>query len=116
MRLGIQHPVIETDQVLLCKQEIEVLQRLSEPEALHGVVELRDGFCHIVDGRVTVLGCRCAVHGFEHAPPGFAPVRVACDAVHVPHRLDCFGAGGVLVLLVRLGMQLAVRDETYRRI
>jgi hypothetical protein len=92
MRLSIQYPLIQTDLALIRKQQIKVLQRFREPEALHGIVQLRHLFGNIIDSRVTKLSSRRAFHGLEHAPPGFAPVVVARDAVHVPYGLDCFGS------------------------
>jgi len=94
MRLRIQHPLIQTNHILRLKQQIKVLERLGEPKALHLVVQRGYFLRDVVDGRVAVLGGRVLVDGDEHAPAGFAPVVVACDAVHVPYGLDGFGAVG----------------------
>jgi hypothetical protein len=92
MRLGIQNPLIQAHNILRLKQQVKILQRLREPEALHLVVECRRQLCDVVNRRVAVLRRRVPVNGKEHVPADFAPVHVAGNAVHVPYGFDCFGA------------------------
>ena len=35
MRLGVEYPVVQTDEVWLTKYEVKVLERLAHPVALH---------------------------------------------------------------------------------
>lgn len=94
MRLGIQNPIIQTNNILLRKQQIKVLERLREPETLHLVAKRRFRSCDVVDGAVAVERRRVFIDGLEHAPAGFAPFGVAGYAVHVPYGFDGFGAAG----------------------
>lgn len=38
MRLGVQHPIIQTPLVRLIEQQVEVLERLSQPERLFRIL------------------------------------------------------------------------------
>ena len=74
MRLGVKHPFIQTHNILLGKQQVKVLQSLSEPEALHLVVELRGRLGNVIDSGITKLSGRMLINGEKHAPPSFSPV------------------------------------------
>jgi hypothetical protein len=114
MRLSIQHPIIQTHNLLVLEQQIKVLERLGQPEALHRVLERGLGLGHVVDGAIAVLGARVPVHGLEHAPARGAPVRRARQPVHVPHGFDGFGAERVLAFFFR-GKGGRGRGKTDRR-
>ena len=107
MRLGVQHPFIKTDLPLLTKQEIEILQRLRQPETLHFVLHFRRRFRYIIDSAVAVHSRRVVVDGFEHGPADAAPVLVAGYAVHVEDGFDGFGA----VWVVSIGGLRERKDE-----
>jgi len=92
MGLGVEHPLVEADDVGLGEQEVKVLERLGQPEALHAVLEPGRVGRHVGDGAVAHLGARVLDDGLEHAPALFLPRRVARDAVHVPDRLDRLGS------------------------
>lgn len=93
MRLGIQHPLIQTDDVGLREEQVVVLERLGEPEALHLVLQAGLGLRDVVDGAVGKLGAGGLDGGLEHAPALVHPFGVAGDAVHVPYGFYGFGAG-----------------------
>jgi len=40
MRLGIQHPIVQTPLIRLVEEQVEVLERLSEPERLLRVLQI----------------------------------------------------------------------------
>jgi hypothetical protein len=92
MRLGIQHPFVETDDIGRRVQQVKILEGLGQPEGFH-LVDLDLVFVEdVVDGRVAVLGRRGVDDGLEHAPALVLPRLVAGYAVHVPYRLDGFGS------------------------
>lgn len=96
MRLSVEDPFVQAHDPRLTEQQVEIFERLREPEALHGVIQVWRSLRHVVDGRVPVWCFGVLVDGFEHAPAGFAPVAVTGDAVHVPHRFDGFGSTTVV--------------------
>ena len=105
MGLGVEDPVVETEQGGVTEQEVKVLQGLGEPKALH-VVHLRgDGLDDVLaavvargvhfghDGvqRGVAVGGACVLDdGLEHVPADVAPVGVAGDAVHDEDAFDGF--------------------------
>lgn len=94
MSLSIKNPLIQTNNPLIRKQQIEILQRLREPETFHFVIETGRRGHDVVDGAVAIHGRGVFLDGLEHFPACFAPVRVAGYAVHVPDGFDGFGAVG----------------------
>ena len=91
MRLCIKDPFVQRDDVFAAKQQIEIFQRLGEPEALHRVSRARYSLGDIIYGRVAVRGARGGADIVEHAPTGLAPVRIAGDTVHVVNGFNSFG-------------------------
>src|SRR5690606_29469776 len=82
MRLRIQHPLIQRDNIGRSKQQIKVLERLRQPKALHAVLQVpfRRGALHgrnVADGGVAHLGCRRGYDSLVHAPAFFLPRRIA---------------------------------------
>ena len=93
MRLRVKHPLVQADLVRRREQQVKVLERLGQPEALHVVRERGlPGRGDVVDGAVAGRHRRRRDDGLEHAPPLLLPRRVARDAVHVPDGLYCFRA------------------------
>jgi len=92
-----QDVFIQADMIGLGKYKIQILERLSEPEALHLVRVFRDGSAHVLDSRVAVLGACRLFDVLEHAPRGFLQGLVTCDSVHDEDGLDGFGSGSLLV-------------------
>lgn len=82
MSLSIQNKLIQTDQVRLAVKQVKVLQRLSEPEALHRVLMLRFGGHNILKTRVRNIRLRMLRNSLEHLPPLLHPDRIRCQTVH----------------------------------
>lgn len=91
MRLGIEDILVETDQRRLRKDQVEILERLRQPERFHAV-----GLGGVSD-RDIVQRCMgdcspCLVDdGGEHVPGSFLKGWVSGDAVHDEDGLDRFG-------------------------
>lgn len=94
MRLRVEDPFVEANDIRSGVEHVIVLECLGDPETFHGVVHGRLLEHDVGDGRVgeiRVGGC----HGsFKHGPALVHPCRVSGDAVHVPHRFDGFRAAG----------------------
>mmetsp|Transcript_29758 Transcript_29758/g.95700 ORF Transcript_29758/g.95700 Transcript_29758/m.95700 type:complete len:202 (-) Transcript_29758:941-1546(-) len=54
--LRVEHPLVQADDLVGGEEEVEVLHRLRQPEALHGVVLHRHRLAHILDPRVPPRG------------------------------------------------------------
>lgn len=93
MCLSIQHPFIQADNIRRRIQEIEVLERLREPETLHLIHVARDLGVDVVDGRVAEFRRGGSDDGLEHLPALVLPDLVTGDTVHVPDGFDGFGSG-----------------------
>lgn len=70
MGLGVEHVVVETHEIGLRKGEIEILERLRGPEALHLVFLHGLIIPHVVDGGMAEVGASDRVDVLEHAPCG----------------------------------------------
>ena len=92
MRLGVKHPLVQRDDALVTKEQVVILERFRQPEALHRVLRPWRRLGDVVNGRVAKLRARGGAHVHEHAPAGFAPVGVAGDAVEIVDGFDCFGS------------------------
>lgn len=92
MSLGVEDPLVEADEVGLGEEEVVVLERLGDPEALHLVLDVGGRGEDVVDGAVGELGAGGGDGGLEHLPALVHPGGVAGDAVHVPYGLDGFRA------------------------
>lgn len=101
MRLSVKHPLIQTQDIRLAEQQIEILQRFSQPEAFLRIILHRRGTRDVVDGRVAELRVRVFLDRLEHGPARIAVVGVPCYAVEVEDRFYGFGAGRVLDLEYR---------------
>lgn len=85
MRLRVQHPLIQRHQIRLRVEQVEVLERLGRPEALHLIRQGRAvRVLDVVDGRVRVVGLDVGQDGLPHLPAFVLPRGVAGDPVHVP--------------------------------
>lgn len=93
----LQNPFIQTQDVRLREEEVEVLERLGRPERLHLVAQKGRRARDVRDGRVSKIGARVSLDRLEHLPALFLPGRVAGDSV--PRMFD---------LLVSLGAWLCV--------
>jgi hypothetical protein len=91
MRLGIKHPLVQTNNIRLTEHQIEILQRLRRPEALHAIILLRRDLRHVNERRVSELRSGAAFDGFEHCPGAVEEALVAGDAVEEEEGLDGFG-------------------------
>lgn len=82
MRLGIQHPIIQTHNARLRKDQVKILERLREPKRLHAV-RFRRIFSHrdIVQGRIGNARQAVPRDRVEHHPRLFLEDGVAGDAV-----------------------------------
>lgn len=85
MRLRVQHPLIEADDVRLREEQVIILQGLRDPEALHLVAQLGGFARDVLDGAVGHVGAGGGEGGLEHLPALVLPDCVAGDAVHVPY-------------------------------
>lgn len=90
MCLGVQHPVVQADEVSVRVQKVIILERLRQPEALHGVngrgravLTVNQVHCCIGD-----LASRVFDDRLPHLPSLFLPNWVASDPVHVPDGLN----------------------------
>jgi hypothetical protein len=90
MRLGVKHPLVQTNNIRLTKHQIEILQRLRRPETLHAIILLRRDLRHVNERRVSELGSGAAFDGFEHCPGAVEEGLVAGDAVEEEEGLDGF--------------------------
>lgn len=88
-----QHIIVQTDQVWLAEDQVEVLERLRHPEALALIQFLRLlilGYCHVCDGGVRNW-CRGRVgDGLKHAPRCVGERWIACYAVEDEYGFDGF--------------------------
>jgi hypothetical protein len=85
MGLRVEHPLIQANDVWLREEQVVVLERLGEPEALHLVLEHGLLAVDVVNGAVGNLGARGVDGGLEHLPAFFHPRGIAGDTVHVPY-------------------------------
>ena len=81
MSLGIEDELIQADHIRLAEYQIEILQRLCGPEALHAVrlQRLRDSAIRERGVRDVSLGVLDDV--LEHFPGAVLKRLLACDAV-----------------------------------
>jgi hypothetical protein len=42
MRLSIQHPIVQTPLVGLIEEQVEILERLRDPERLGGILQVKE--------------------------------------------------------------------------
>ena len=97
---NLQDPLIKTNNTLIRKQQIEILDRLRHPKTFLFIPQadfttVQKVNSHVVNGAVAELGFGVFGHCGPHVPADFAPVRVACYAVHVPDAFDGFGTEDV---------------------
>ena len=114
LSLGSVHPLASINvnlQVLILKQEPQVLQGLGEPEALHLVEETTVDNGHIAHARVSRPGAGVLDDVLKGLPGHVLVLGVAGDAEGVVERLDGFraqdvsgGGGPEASLLVELGI------------
>lgn len=97
MRLGVENPFIQTNNIRLRKQKIIILERLCDPETLHLVLQNGSFGSHVGDSAVGILGAGGLDDGLPHGPTLVHPRWVSGDSVHVPHGFDGFGSIQVLV-------------------
>lgn len=88
----LQHEMIQADNVGLGVQQVEVLQRLGQPERLHLIDLRRRGIHHVVDSGVRDARGRVRLDGLEHVPAALGPVLLAGDAPEDEDGLDGLGA------------------------
>lgn len=84
----LQNILIQTDKVRLGKDQIQVFECLSKPEAFHLVAHFGQRVAHVLDGGVSILCARYFVDAFEHTPSCILERLVAGDAIHDENRLD----------------------------
>lgn len=99
MGLGAQDIFIQADMARFGKDKVQILQRLSQPEAFHLIAVFRHGSTDVLDSRVAVLGARRLVNVLEHAPCSVLKGLVARDSIHDEDGFDCFGSASLLVKL-----------------
>ena len=58
MRLGVEDPLVEGEEGVGGEDEVEVLERLRQPEALHRVVLQRRVLVHVLQAHVAGLHLR----------------------------------------------------------
>ena len=87
-----QYVIIQTHDLRIAEQQIEVLERLGQPKRLHFVTQARFGRRDVTDGRKAVRSFGGAIDGFEHGPALVTPALVTGDAVHDEDGLDGFGS------------------------
>ena len=97
MCLSIQHKGIKTDDIRLRKQQIEILQRLYQPEALHLVLQLDrlsslSAHSHIFDRSVGNVRLGVLANSEEHLPSPFQPYPVPCRTPEDEDGLNGFRA------------------------
>ncbi len=92
---NLQNPLIQTHNLGLTENQIEVLQRLRGPETLHPIRFRWWIRRNVVERRVGELGAGMTGNGFEHNPGGILEGGVAGDAIEDEEGLDGFGSGGV---------------------
>jgi hypothetical protein len=90
MRLGIKHPLIQTNHIVPTKRQIKIFERLCRPKALHLIFRIivsrqhgrvpntghsassrdirRRCECHVADLAVAKLGARRGYNGSKHVP------------------------------------------------
>lgn len=80
-REHLQNIVVQTDQIRLAKNKVEVLERLGQPEALHTVRLGWYGLGHIVNCRIGEVGLGGILYALKHFPSDIVIFLVSCDAV-----------------------------------
>jgi hypothetical protein len=80
-REHIQNVVVQANQIWLAKDQVEILERLGQPEALHAVCLTWLDLGHVVDGRICNVGFGGVLNAFEHLPSDILICLVTCDAV-----------------------------------
>lgn len=78
--------------IRLRKDQVEILQRLSKPEALHFIAQLRFTVPHVLDGRMAIFRACRFINVLEHAPGCVLEGLVACDSVHDENGFEGFGS------------------------
>lgn len=101
MRLSIKHKLILPIRLnlpgpILSKNQIQILQRLRDPETLHHrEIPTAILLQHIMQARKPVLDAARLVQCDKRIPGNFLPFRVAGGTVGVVDRLEHFGAQDV---------------------
>ena len=76
--------------IWLRKDEIEVLQSLGKPKALHFVLVFWFRMTHIVDRRVAKLSPGGLIDVLKHAPRGVLESLISSNPVHDEQGLESF--------------------------
>lgn len=101
--LGVQNPPVQVHDRRFTEDEVEILQRLGQPETLHAVALLGHRKPHVVHGGVGDGRLRGRVDALEHGPRRVLQLLVARDPVEYEDGLDGLGAKNVpIVPLVRV--------------
>ena len=91
--LGIEHILVEWYEIrIITEQQKQILQRLSEPEALHLVPEA--GICRrldVVDGGVALRQASVLLKALEYPPAPLPVYWITCDPVQIKQALHCLG-------------------------
>src|ERR1700678_1737295 len=88
MCLSVENPAVQTDQVRLAKNQIEVLYHFRVPKALHGIHLERRIPHNVNELRVPKLRLSPPIDRLEHVPRHVSVLRIARDAVHVEEALE----------------------------
>jgi hypothetical protein len=75
--------------IWLREDEIEILQSLSQPKALHLIILFRFALAHIIDRRMTKIRPSRLVNVLEHAPRSIQKSLVSSNPIHDENRLEC---------------------------
>lgn len=97
MCLGVEDPLIQVYFLMICEQQIQILERLAQEEGLHHVL----GSCvqrvpHVADGGVAPTHLAILLNTLEYLP---APVLVFCfqrnnkDTTNSPQSPGAAGSG-----------------------
>ncbi len=102
MSLGIEDPLVEIEVLVVLEQQVKVLERLGQEEALHLVAWTRVLHVgHVVDGRVAArVDTRVLFERGEYAPAVLAVLGLLGDLPQVVERLDRLGPEQVVLVCV----------------
>lgn len=110
MSFGVEDIIIQTHEIWLGEDEVEVLQRLGHPEGLLRVVLEAFWIRNVAEGGIRILGLCQLRDGFKHAPGVVLVIGVARHAVKIEDGFDCFGSG-VLVSRSIYGLEMVLTEE-----
>ena len=81
MRFRIQNILIQTNDTRLAENQIEILQRLRRPVALHAIHSLWLLFRDIVERRIRYVRLGRILDSAKHPPRPVLQRLITCDAV-----------------------------------